>query len=140
MVFREHNHDGDDKKTCTGLDITSFDHSLSYKLHIIGLVDDKQQYANDWKDNSEQTICDNLQTAASTWEQILYTSGGALELSKCAWYLIAWEFTPSGIPYINNKPHTNAINIQSSNNNKLRSIQNLKINEICKYLGVTSNP
>ena len=37
------------EKTCSGFDITSLDHSLSYKPHIIGLVDDKQQYANDWK-------------------------------------------------------------------------------------------
>ena len=28
------------EKTCTGLDITSPYHSFSYKLHIIGLVDD----------------------------------------------------------------------------------------------------
>ena len=35
------------KKICSGFDITSLDHSLSYKLHIIGLVDDKRQYAND---------------------------------------------------------------------------------------------
>ena len=42
------------EKTCTGLDITSLDHSLSYTLHIIRLVDDKQQYANNWKDHSEK--------------------------------------------------------------------------------------
>ena len=70
------------EKTCTGLDIISPDHSLSYTLHSIALVDDKRHYANDWKDNSEQTICDNLQKATSSWEKILHTSGGALEISK----------------------------------------------------------
>ena len=54
MVVREHSHDGNDRKTRTSLDIRSPYHSLSYKLHIIGLVDDKRQYANNWKDNSEK--------------------------------------------------------------------------------------
>ena len=103
------------EKTCSGFDTTSPDCSLSYKLHINGLVDDKRQYANDWRKNSEKIICDNLQTATSSWEQILHTSGGALELSKCAWYLINWEFTPSGIPFISNKSNNNKIEMQSSN-------------------------
>ena len=88
-------------KTCKGFGISSPDYSLSYTIYIIGLVDDKLQHANDWKEQSETTICDNLQRAASSWKQILYTSGEALELTKCAWYLITWEFTDSGLPCIN---------------------------------------
>ena len=38
----------------------------------------------------KKTICDNLQAVASSWEQILHTSGGSLELSKYACYLITW--------------------------------------------------
>ena len=79
------------------------DHSLSYTIHIIGLVDDRRKYANDWRENSETTICDNLQRGASSWEQILHTFGGSLELTKWACYLITWEFTNSGLPYINKK-------------------------------------
>ena len=93
------------EKPCTGFDITSLDHAVSYKLHIIGLVDDKRQHASDWKNNSEKTKCKDLQTAASSWEQILHTSGGALELSKCAWYLINWDFASSGIPFISPQKH-----------------------------------
>ena len=85
-------------------------------------------------------MCDNLQTAASSWEQILHTSGGSLEVFKCEWYLITWEFIFSEILYIGNKTSTNTIEIQSSNDNKLRSIKHLKITETCKYLGVTSAP
>ena len=92
------------------------------------------------KKTQKKTICKNLQTAASSWEQILHTSGGALELIKCAWYLINWDFTSSGIPFISTKTNTNTIDIQSSSDNKLRSINNLTINEICTYLGVTSAP
>ena len=70
------------ENTCKGLDIISPYYSLSCTIHIIGLVDDKKQYANDWNDHSEKTICENLQKAASSWEKILHTSGGSLELTK----------------------------------------------------------
>ena len=88
----------------------------------------------------KKTICNHLQTAASSWEQILHTSGGALELSKCAWYLINWDFTPSGIPFISTKPNNNTIDIKSSSDKKQRTIHNLTIHETWKYLGVTSAP
>ena len=128
------------EKTCTGFDITSPDHEVSYKLRIIGLVDDKRQYANDWNNNSEKTICKNLQTAASSWEQILHTSGGALELFKCTWYLRNWDFTSSGVPFISTNTNTNTIDIQSSSDKQLLPINNLTINKTYKYLGVTSAP
>jgi hypothetical protein len=33
-----------------------------------------------------------MQTVAQTWECLLYSSGGALELQKCFWYLMYWEW------------------------------------------------
>jgi hypothetical protein len=34
----------------------------------------------------------NLQHTAQTWERILYSSGGALNIKKCFWYLVHWEW------------------------------------------------
>ena len=115
--------------TCKGFDILSPDYSLSHTIHIIGLVDDKRQYTNDWKEQWETTICDNLQRAASSWEKIFHTSDGALELTKYAWYLITWEFTDSGLPYINKKTTIKTIPIPSSNDTIIRTIQQLKTTE-----------
>ena len=71
------------EKSCTCLDITSPDYSLPYTIHIIGLVDDIRQYANDWKEDSEKkNIYDNLQTVASSWKKIMHISDGALELAS----------------------------------------------------------
>ena len=53
-------------KKYQGFDITSSDSSQSWTKHTIGLVDDKRQYANNWKGNSKQTIYDNLQNTASS--------------------------------------------------------------------------
>ena len=43
-----------------------------------------------------EIVC-HLQHTAQTWERILYSSGGALEILKCFWYLVYWEW-PQGRP------------------------------------------
>ena len=91
------------EQTCQSFDMSSPDSFQLQTNHIIGLVDDKRQYINDWEDNSEQKLCENLQTAASSLEQMLHTSGEGLELTKCAWYLIKREFMENKIPYTNKK-------------------------------------
>ncbi len=39
----------------------------------------------------------NLESMAPTWEKLLYCSGGALELSKCSYYILQWHW-PNGLP------------------------------------------
>ena len=39
-----------------------------------------------------------MQSVAQIWECLLYSSGGALELPKCFWYLMYWE-------WVNGRPH-----------------------------------
>jgi hypothetical protein len=33
---------------------------------------------------------------SQTWERFLWTSGGLLNLTKCAFYIIAWQFDDEG--------------------------------------------
>ena len=117
MVVRKHTHDGDYRKN-----MHRFWHHVSRPRRLIQTsyhwFSRRQKTVRKPGKIQKKTICKNLQTAASSWEQILHTSGGALELSKCAWYLINWEFTPSGIPFISNKTNTSTIEIQSSNDKK----------------------
>ena len=47
-----------------------------------------------------ELVC-HLQHTAQTWEQILYSSGGALEIPKCFWYLVYWDW-PKGRPQMAN--------------------------------------
>ena len=39
-----------------------------------------------------------MQTSAQRWERLLHATGGALNLAKCFWYGIEWQFTPTGEP------------------------------------------
>jgi hypothetical protein len=39
-----------------------------------------------------------MRKTAQRWERLLYATGGALNLLKCFWYGINWEFTAAGAP------------------------------------------
>ena len=70
------------EKYCKGCTISTPNKDTTYIKHILGFIDDKTQYANDWKNNNIKTITDNIQHAAQSWEGLLHTSGGKLEISK----------------------------------------------------------
>lgn len=82
----------------------------------------------------------NLLAPASSWVQILPISSRGLELTKCAWYLITWEFLKNGIPYINKQKINKTIDIKLSNDIIRRTIKHLRVTGKCKYLGVTLSP
>ena len=60
-------------------------------------VDDTDLYVS--VDTPFTTLALQAQTAAQHWEQLLYTSGGALNLKKCFWYGITWEWI-NGFPHM----------------------------------------
>ena len=56
--------------------------------YIIGFVHDKGQYYNDWKETNLAKIITQLKHASQSWEHLLYTTGGKLEISKCGIYIM----------------------------------------------------
>ena len=72
-----------------GCTIVSPDKKIKWGTVIIEFVDEKRQYANDWKHNFLLSASNKLRSAAQSWEHLLYTSGGKLELTKCVWYCIS---------------------------------------------------
>ena len=59
------------EKQNKGCTILSPDNSIKWKKTIIGFVDDKRQYTNDWKINSLFTAANKLQSVAQTWDTYL---------------------------------------------------------------------
>jgi hypothetical protein len=41
-----------------------------------------------------------LEREGQTWERLLWTVGGKLELSKCLYYLLFYNFAPNGTPHM----------------------------------------
>jgi hypothetical protein len=48
-----------------------------------------------------------MQSDAQLWGDLLHLSGGALEISKCNYYVMHWKFQPSGIPILSTNLNTN---------------------------------
>ena len=55
---------------------------------------------------------------AQWWEQLLYATGGKLELPKCFYYTILWKFDVEGVPYLADKIEEYNIGLISSENGK----------------------
>jgi hypothetical protein len=51
-------------------------------------------------DLTSEEIALGLQEETQVWECLLYTTGGALELSKCFYYIIAYDFHKNGAPVL----------------------------------------
>ena len=57
-------------------------------------VDDSGLGVNSSQDDQQLLISD-LRILAQQWEKLLFSTGGALNLSKCFWFLLAWEWKGS---------------------------------------------
>ena len=124
------------KKGCI---LMSPNKQITWKKTIIGFVDDKRQYTNDCLNNDLDTATTHLQEAAQGWEYLLHTTGRQLELSKCAWYCISWDFYQTGLPIMKyNNNHT--IRIKSSATSSIVTIKQLPITSSFTYLEVDNSP
>ena len=60
----------------------------TWKMHILAFVDDKSHYVNSSTNQRSIDITKAMEQPVSSWNDLLHFSGGALELSKCSWYMI----------------------------------------------------
>jgi hypothetical protein len=73
---------------------TSIDKTVQVKSKGSAFVDDSdlgctkqtQQYTQ------SSDIVKDLQVLAQEWERLLYSTGGALNIQKCFWFLLSWQW------------------------------------------------
>ena len=71
------------------------------QLHsnIDGFVDDTSLFVNLTKNQTRpQQLLESLESITQGWSDLLYASGGKLELPKCFYYAIKWKFSNDGDP------------------------------------------
>jgi hypothetical protein len=70
---------------------------------MIGFVDDSTGQANafrlDTQPRAKQLVA-RMRENAQLWNDLLWASGGALELPKCTYHVIDYAFTPDGAPIL----------------------------------------
>jgi hypothetical protein len=81
-----------------------------------------------------------LQLIAQTWERLLSYSGGALNLSKCFYYVLYWEW-PHGLPVLrSSSPEDPTIVLTSGSSTSVSTIKRLDPNIASRTLGVFLSP
>jgi hypothetical protein len=88
-------------KRSQGMKYVSPDGKDTVHMSMVGFVDDSTGSCNDFTPNSQipvDTLLQRMETDAQVWNNLLYCSGGKLELPKCSFHVLSFEFAPDGSP------------------------------------------
>lgn len=116
------------------------------KLYMVGYVDDSNGQTNSFTADNQPPTSELLQKAqhdAQQWHDLLHASGGALELSKCVYQLITWQFLSKGQPLLEAgvPNHSVQVNTQLPNGQcTTQAIQGLSAYSAHKTLGHFKDP
>ena len=126
-------------------------HQVINRLGDVFVDDTAQLTTPDLTQNSQHpshittTICHLIkksETIAQDFEKKLTSTGGKLALTKCFWYLITWEWTPSGkasMAPINRSPGTISLT-SGQNTTKTDIIKRAEITEPYRTIGSYQTP
>jgi hypothetical protein len=111
-------------------------------IGMTGFVDDNNCNCN--KDAithevNSSPLLDRMNHDAQLWHDLLWTSGGTLELTKCQYHLIEWAFTMSGAPMLQTNQTNKPIEL-TSQIRRLLPIKQLKVGTSYKTLGTFVEP
>jgi hypothetical protein len=119
------------------------DRQLHITLTQLGFVDDVNNRTNLPWNNESKDIQQLLQMASQEsqlWYDILEAANQSLELTKCCYHVMEYQFKPSGKPIMvtDTKPEDQLI-VQDKANNRV-TIKHTPNNEATKYLGCWKAP
>jgi hypothetical protein len=95
VLFACHQDQGHGAYFCTP------DKQMSVSLSMIGFVDDSTGQVNEFELDTQPTpefLRKIMQTDAQLWSDLLWLSGGLLELGKCSFHQIHFDFEADGRP------------------------------------------
>ena len=92
-------------------------------------------------DQSFSELVASLTKAAQTWEQLLFFSGRSLNLSKCSWFIMYWDWK-QGRPILRKiQEEDPAVTLHSRGDSEIKTkIKRLETNKSSRILGVLETP
>lgn len=119
------------------------DRSCTTKIQMIGYFDDSNGQANTFMRNKQPDAKVLLKQAtddAQIWHDILWASGGELELSKCSYQLLSWTFSPSGAPSLTTILPVTHVTVNDIHRTKSQIIPAISAHLAYKTLGHYKDP
>ena len=74
------------------------DGSITVTLNMIGFVDDSTMITSGHPSISEEELLERIQHDAQLWHDLLWTSGGNLELEKCGYHCVFYKYDENDQP------------------------------------------
>jgi hypothetical protein len=84
---------------------------------MIGFVDDSTGQVNSLTSNKQphpDTLRDVMKYDAQLWSDLLWLSGGLLELDKCSFHQVHYNFAPGGTPIMRPGIYGNPLAVKDS--------------------------
>jgi len=132
------------KDKADGMEFLDPTGTLEIERWLDGFVDDTEIGMNNfWEPNENiASLVASFQTAVQRWERLLFTSGGALELSKCLWYCMHWQWDAHGRAFVTNFGESGpSLRLtRGTNLEHTQTIRRLEVHEAHKTLGVRVDP
>lgn len=126
-----------------GITFVSPDGGSEVRMSMVGFVDDSTGSCNDFRPNTQSPLTEILKMMehdAQLWNNLLFSSGGKLELPKCSFHVLHFEFRPNGKPVPSIEKFENQIHIIDSENNATIPITSKRAFETHKTLGHYKSP
>ena len=124
-----------------GATFTTYDKNCQIPMKMIGFVDDCTQRVNKFHLAQQPTsgeLLSTMQRDVQVWNDLLWSSGGALEQLKCSFHLIQSQWTSDGHPFLKGGLEGRDIFINHNNQNiPTRQLSNYTAH---KTLGCYINP
>ena len=115
-------------------------------IGIAGFVDDCNGQTNSFQDDGSTAtvtkVLTQAQTNAQLWTNILSTTGGALEVSKCSCHVMQYKFTVQGAPSLVPSFPSNQVklNVWDPNDNVDHTLPLMSVYQSHKTLGHYKEP
>lgn len=131
------------KSLAYGAKYISPDGKHQVTMSMVGFVDDSTGILNDFQPQSESSIpelCRRMQHDAQLWNNLLFCTGGKLELTKCSFHVLSFEFRPNGAPIPSIASYDNTIHITDLQDHSHIPIPSKRVFESHRTLGHIKSP
>ena len=129
-----------------GVSITDPQNNITHHQSSSGFVDDITHWNIDVRDSLLRrepipALISTTTTTAQWWENLLHSSGGTLELSKCFYYMFHWSFAPDGSgKFSTPDEYPHQVSLTNSVTNVSTPIDHKPCHKCHKTLGKLENP
>ena len=121
-----------------GTTFTTPDGTITSRLTMVGFVDDSTGSCNDFQPQGQcslEVLAARMQQDAQLWNDLLFCSGGRLELGKCSFHVLHFEFQPDGTPRPMSSTMGQKIELRDSISGRMICIPAKNASEAHKTLG-----